>query len=314
MGWRDDITASKVLKARHINEASRELSYWVNGQLTSYDSKTSDYESTTDEPFAKKGEFTSREVFKPDFFGSPSPRMVADSGLCIYRDTDQDWSKGAVFNSNSTGSGSSAIPGLSGSIRLRERSLVNIMASFYCFELGGVGYVQEQLADVGSNSFLNHESYGLESKLAGRAFLQVDGATKFATARPVHVGMVGSRSSLPKTLEKLDSRNRHGMYVNKGELLIPMINRKVQNIHFQTELNAGIHHIGVIFEGAQKMNEPSYPAVNYWYGDEDGYLEVFGHPIEEQVKLTRHKNVFFLSRNFIVDAYAIEDRYQSSLS
>ena len=313
MGWRDDIAVSKVLKARHINEASRDLSFRVNGQLSAEIDDTVPYEDKIEkgsEPFEKRGKFTSREVFKPDFFGSPSPRMVADTGVCLYRDTDQDWSKGAVFNSNSTGSGDEAIPGLSASLRLRERSLVNIMASFYCFELGGINFVQQQLADgrTQDDALKNNPNFGYESFVAGRAYISVDGNKKFATERPIHVGLVGTRSWVHDGLSNLDTKTRHGFHINKGELLIPMINRKVYNMHFQTELNAGIHNIGVVYSGQSKTDEPSYPVKNYWYASE-GYSQFFGHELSDQVKLPKHKNVFFLSRNFIVDAYAIEDRY-----
>ena len=121
MTWRDDIDSSPVLKARHINEASRELSYYINGQLvTNTDSVTyvpkSDKDTT---PYSEEGIFTSRELFKPDFFGSPSPRMGADAGGGAYRSADQDWSAGAVFNPNSTGGGFTGVPGLSTSLRLR---------------------------------------------------------------------------------------------------------------------------------------------------------------------------------------------------
>ena len=305
MTWRDEIVTSQVLKARHINEASRDLSFSINGQLTT---NTGTVPAEKNSSYSNKGIFTSREVFKPEFFGSPSPRMVAETGVCVYRSQDQDWSAGAVFSPNSTGTGPVGIPGLSASIRVREKSVVNIMASFYCFEFGGVTHPRSAL---GSSQGKNSTTSGYESRRAGSAYLVVDDKPKSQTKRQIFTSLVGSRTWLDSDLEKLTSSGSYGnmMFNNGGEILLPMIGRHQHHIHLQTSMTAGLHHVGVCFEGEPQIDEPNYPAVNYWYADDDSYQFLFGHNRDSQIKLPTHKNVFFLSRNFIVDAYAIEDRY-----
>jgi hypothetical protein len=310
MTWRDEIETSSVLKARHINEASRDLSFGINGQLTT---NTETVPAEKNSPYLNKGIFTSREVFKPDFFGSPSPRMVAETGVSVYRSQDQDWSAGAVFSPNSTGTGPVGIPGLSGSIRLREPSMVNIMASFYCFEFGGVTHPREALADgqtpaeMGKNSSIA----GYESRRAGKAYLVVDDNPKVQTERHIFTSLVGSRSWIPEAATELGTSGSYGrmFFNNGGQILLPMIGRHQHCIHLQTSLSAGLHHIGVCFEGSPQIDEPSYSAINYWYASDNAYQFIFGHTRDQRIKLPTHKNVFFLSRNFIVDAYAIQDRY-----
>ena len=245
-----------------------------------------DYTGSGLDPFTEEGFLSSRKIYRPEFYGSPSPRMMAVSGQTHFRETPWAWDQSVTFNPNVLGEGYVGIPGCTTTIKLRHEAIVNVMASFYCFEVGGVNKVFNKSTSNG----------GYENKEAGSVRLSVSGSGRNSTYRKIFTSMV---SPSKYTREAGDSY--HNRTAANGFLFHPMIGRHQHSITYQKRLDAGIHDIGLTFASNAQTSDMRWfryaGSSSAWYGVSDSEIPEF----------PRNKYVFFQARNFIVDAYYLDD-------
>jgi hypothetical protein len=83
------------------------------------------------------------QLFSPEFFGSPDPRAVFITGKTHYRLRTQDAEKSAVIHYEAMHNNDGvfdAVEGLSATVKIRRKSHVVIMASFWAHESGNTRY------------------------------------------------------------------------------------------------------------------------------------------------------------------------------
>ena len=247
------------------------------------------YRGSNSDPFKQQGWLESSRIYRPEFFGSPSPRMMAVSGQTHFRETPWAWDKSAAFNPNVSGSGYVGIPGCTTTIKLRKKSAVNVMSSFYCFEWGGAS----------SPHGLSSATGGYENKHAGYVGLFVSGVRRSETQRQIFTSMVAPWKQATDYFDVYS-----GKVAANGFLFHSMIGRHQHSITSQHILEPGIHDIGLKFKPAYQQG---YQRWFRQYGFSDSFAqEHYGLTYAEIPTFTRNKYVFFQARNFIVDAYYIE--------
>lgn len=318
----DDLTGTKFLKAEHINEGSDALQKFVNEGINTPElAPAVDFlDNEIDKrPYKKKGWVKSRDVYRPEFYGSPSPRMMATSGQTHYRQVQNDWSSGAVFNAQLTGTSPVAVPNTATRIKLKHKATVNIMASFYMFEVGGVARAssEKRLENVprtpgyydgggyaGSDADANENvPRGYESLIAGKAALSIDGTLLKSTRRRIYTSAVGPKSNFLASEVPYIPDEKRFLYQQRGFLFLPMIGRHQHNILLQTHLEPGIHDIGLVFEGRQYRDVPDYPLLDWYWTNEAAAVYRGRGSLDNRPGFPKFKHIFFLARNFIVDCY-----------
>ena len=304
-----DLESSTVLKAEHINDASDALDGFVNRGINSAELKEPvDFVDNTIDPYEKKGWLTSDKIYRPEFYGSPSPRMMAVSGQTHFREVQNDWSSGVIFHADTAGTSPVSVPNCATRVKLKHRATVNIMASFYMFEFGGVALAaNEQNIAIGSGGAAvldpaeeveTQASRGYESLKAGTAFLQINGVNHNSTFRRIYTSCVGPHTSVGE--ERQERR-----YVSRGFVFLPMIGRHQHNILMQIQLPPGVHDIGLVFQPNNihdVTNVPEYRLLdNQWRNARD--LDPGRDSLQECPRFKKIKHMYFLARNFIVDCY-----------
>ena len=280
-----------VLKAQDLNDGFDAIENFVNEGIASKEFKDPvDYTGSSLDPFTEEGFLRSSKIYRPEFYGSPSPRMMAVSGQTHFRETPWAWDNSVAFNPNVSGEGYVGIPGCSTTIKLRHKAIVNVMTSFYCFEWGGTNHIFNFATSTG----------GYENKTAGFVQLSVSGSRKSSTTRRVCSSMVS-----PSKWSRESSDAYFENTAANGFLFHPMIGRHQHSITYQKTLDAGIHDIGLMFKSeAQTSNL-------HWFrfgGATDGTSQkLWGLTLAEIPEFPRNKYVFFQARNFIVDIYYLED-------
>ena len=328
----DDLTGSSVLKADHINDGSDALQNFVNEGIGTEELKSSVelLEPPLDKtPYDRKGWLESRQVYRPEFYGSPSPRMMATSGQTHFREVQNDWSSGVVFNTELTGAGPVAVPNTATRIKLKHKATVNIMASFYMFEVGGVALAASEVdLDHPAHSlplgggFANPEldadetkqfRRGYESLRAGNCNLSINGAIIPSTKRRIYTSTVGPKSNfnvdeIPAaemfSLDGGGAESKRVLYQQRGFLFFPMIGRHQHNILLQTSLEPGVHDLGLVFTGKViSSSTPDYGLLDYFWASKQAADAYNRGSVDERPAFPKIKNIFFLARNFIVDCY-----------
>ena len=310
-----DLSSSLAIKADHINSVSDSLQDFVNEGIGTIELKTkSEFNDNDLDPYNFKGFIGSNLIYRPEFYGSPSPRMIAQSGQTHFREANNDWSKGVIFNSNSVGS-YTGIPGCCTTVKLRHHATVNLMASFYCFEFGGVTYSEAMKHAMERNNDAPFDtSFGYESTLAGSVRLEVNGKKYASTTRRIYTSLVDSKSvelwSLPKGATGSDGsigseyyyEDLEVQFAQDGYLHMPMIGRRQHHITAQLDLNQGVHQIGLVFKGYDVSRRPiTQTAIIHQNNNQ--FAENKEIAKDSVPKIERAKNIFFLNRNFIVDCY-----------
>ena len=96
-----DLETSSALKADHVNSAVEAVQAFVNqgieGVALADAIEFTDATSADRDVYDKQGWVQSEQIYRPEFYGSPSPRMIGVSGQTHFRESNNDWSKGAVF-------------------------------------------------------------------------------------------------------------------------------------------------------------------------------------------------------------------------
>tara|TARA_R110000744_G_scaffold293604_3_gene403919 strand:+ start:1552 stop:2430 length:879 start_codon:yes stop_codon:yes gene_type:complete len=277
-----DLLGSNVLKAEHINDGVDAMQNFVNEGISKAELKSSkDYTGSSYDPYTKEGWVESKHVFKPEFFGSPSPRMMAVSGQTHFRETNNSWTKGAIFQGDLVGNDYVGVPGVCTKIKLRHNAIVNIMTSFYVFEWGGVNQTRTQ----------NPVSGGYERYSAGAVYLKIDDSVKGSTLRPIFTSSVFPYSS--------DGTGTGDIQVN-GFLFSNMIGRHQHTICAQYRLNEGTHDIGIVCKPYHQNDEIAL--TTYFIPNlQTGSIQAYG--LSDTLNLKMNKNIFFLARNLVVDIY-----------
>tara|TARA_R110000737_G_scaffold32426_4_gene50889 strand:+ start:176 stop:1051 length:876 start_codon:yes stop_codon:yes gene_type:complete len=277
----------KTLKAKDLNDGFDAIENFVNEGIGSKEFKDPvDYTGDPSDPFTEEGFLGSSKIYRPEFYGSPSPRMMAISGQTHFRENPWAWDKSAVFNPNISGEGYISIPGCTSTIKLRHEAIVNIMTSFYCFEWGGTNKIYARKPITG----------GYENKSAGYVKLSVSGRKKSATTRQIFTSMVDPLKASWETGDPYA-----GFTAANGFLLHPMIGRHQHSITYQEKLKAGIHDVGLMFSASAQTGD------NDWFRKEDNSEYYYGLEKTGTPEFPRNKYVFFQARNFIVDIYYLED-------
>ena len=288
MGFTWDTSGfGKTLKAKDLNDGFDAIENFVNEGIGSKEFKDPvDYTGDPSDPFTEEGFLGSSKIYRPEFYGSPSPRMMAISGQTHFRENPWAWDKSAVFNPNISGEGYISIPGCTSTIKLRHEAIVNIMTSFYCFEWGGTNKIYARKTSTG----------GYENKSAGYVKLSVSGRKKSATTRQIFTSMVDPLKASWETGDPYA-----GFTAANGFLLHPMIGRHQHSITYQEKLKAGIHDVGLMFSASAQTGD------NDWFRKEDNSEYYYGLEKTGTPEFPRNKYVFFQARNFIVDIYYLED-------
>ena len=235
------------------------------------------------------GYIDTKRILKPEFFGSPSPRMNAVSSTVHWRQTNQNWQDGAIFQEQTSGNTYAAIPGTCTRIKNKDRVECIFMASYYCFEFGGINRPHEA---TGTEAYKSYEGHS-----AGDVYVQVDGEVYGSTRRTVYTGLI--RPCLPSKAGAGETR------VANGLVQMSMIGRHQHSVMLRVELSPGVHDIGLVFK-AKELAIP-YPIIT---GEDDGVHL----PGKIQTGLTASydrdfpyaKHIFFLARNIVADCMYIE--------
>ena len=325
---KSDIASASVLEADHINDAVDTINDFVNKGIGSAELKSSKpYSADSENSFEKEGWVTSKLIYRPEFYGAPSPRMTAVSGQAYYRKRGNSWPEGAVFNADAAGSDYVAVPGACATIKLRHRAMVNIQCSFYMFELGGVVHqtkrsygalvkytrphtlivdADEAVSYPGLSEYDN-DSSGYESYPAGYTRLTINGEHKRSTLRRIYTSNVEPLRSFNNSI--LDWGK--WKYAQKGFLIFNMLGRHLHTCTYQIYLDEGTHSIGLSFKSRsggdlriQNFAEQQFLNDEYALGSGDKHVVRRYHMERDTIPtLPKVKNVFFLSRNLVIDAY-----------
>tara|TARA_R100001163_G_scaffold53028_1_gene40398 strand:+ start:4989 stop:5954 length:966 start_codon:yes stop_codon:yes gene_type:complete len=304
-----DLDSATVLKASHVNEASNAMQNYVNKGIGNHELDNAyDFEDNALDPYEKKGWLKNKQIYRPEFYGSPSPRMMAVSGQTHYRETNNDWSTGAVFNVDMVGESKVGVPGACTRIKLRHQATVNIMCSFYMFEFGGVAlaasednrstespyiYGRSTIRDPESEEQANK---GYESLRAGKVFMQINGQHMQSTKRYIYTSAVGPKNVHSQQLGENLS------YVQRGFIFLPMVGRHQHSIMVQYRLDAGVHDIGLVFEpGRPPVDE--YRILDRLFSTGSAAEEFRGSSPEAAPSFPKSKHIFFLARNLVVDCH-----------
>lgn len=231
-----------------------------------------------DEGYEKDGYFRSENFYSPQIFGAPQPRFLVPTGSVYFHQQPYGWSNAACFQGDLTGAGD--YQGISHScarIKLRHKAIVNIMTSFYCFELGGMDYAE------------SIEFGGLESRVAGKVALKVDDSVYSMSAwRYIHVANIDTFTNLGGFQPKSTHLNRNKMFFN-------MIGRHQHSISMQVNLDPGIHDIGLAVKASKQGMKNSMGM--HWEPTD----AIYGFKKAETPCFNVRKQMFFMNRNFVVD-------------
>lgn len=235
-----------------------------------------------------EGYIDRRHIFKPDFYAAPSPRMEAVSSQVHWRTTGHSHPEGVIFTPTTSGSGWNAIPGTATRLKIRDHARVFFMATFYCFEFGGLSYPKGIGGDASFGSFYNnHHELGGETRRSGSVGLAIhgkDGITAdvmSSTIRRIYT------SHLWPCGTALDS----GVSLQgEGFVLVNMLSRHQHNIIFTMKVDPGIYDIGLVFSCRQQATVPGTGnAIRSADIDFEGGT------------IPKGKTVFFNARNMVCD-------------
>ena len=294
-----DLENSAFIKGSHLDTGATELCNYVNTGLGLNELSPARplSETTTDSPDHNfEGWCTADKFFKPEFFGSPSPRMNGITSQIHHRSKNLDWSKGFIFDASIGGKGISPVPSLNTRIKLPHNAYVTVMASFYAFEFGGLvnhkgTFGIDLTDDVDLDEKELRRNYGYESAWCANFDLHVNGTRQYGTTRSINVSNV-----VPYWFDKYDSQAANGF------LRFPMIGRRQISMIHADHFSAGIHDLGVRLAAGCVDEKYHWPLQMYLTSD--SYTEN-AHGIDTGFiipKVARKaKFIFVLARNFVVD-------------
>ena len=299
----------KYLKAEDVNNGVDAMFDFINQGIGNSELRKATVRDNL--PYTHEGWVDSKIIYRPEFYGAPSPRMMAVSGQAHYRETPNDYSKGAVFNVDLSGSSHVGVPGACTRLKLRHDAQVNIMCSFYMFEGGGIYKSLKTAEDNYPQGFSSHpRGGGYETNPAGYAYLSINGSRKASTQRTIYTSTVDPRrraidiTGEGSTVADWWADHAYMRFASRGFPFMPMIGRKQQHIIYQASMSEGVHDIGLVFmanenSGFQRwINPEMYSASKF--SDKYKFHRNTGSP-----EFPREKQIFFLARNLVVDGYYV---------
>ena len=300
----DRIESDDKLKAEHVNTLSQSVQDFINEGISREELKGPD---NIDDPkfyqnYTTSGWVDSKLIYRPEFYGSPSPRMMAVSGTTHFREKSNAIQDGSIFQVDLMGEAFQGVPGCTTTLKLRHPAVVNVMASFYCYEFGGVA---SETTVALPESYGHNLLYGgnkYESRAAAEFRLSVNGANQKSTGRIIYASTAdATRDRGRNYLRSIYPDFPPGLSdAQQGYLFFPMIGRKQSHLIYQIELGTGTHNIGLV---CKCFNQGS---VSWRYSySEDSLVECDGNkfPSSQWPKFPQSKMIFVQARNFIVDAY-----------
>tara|TARA_R100000353_G_scaffold164924_1_gene125808 strand:+ start:1788 stop:2798 length:1011 start_codon:yes stop_codon:yes gene_type:complete len=326
----EGLEASSRLQDLHISSAEDALTRFINNGIRRTELRTDGgtYDGSEKNLYEKQGWLKSEQIYKPEFYGSPSPRMDAVSGHCHFRETNNDFSKSALFQADVSGSDYQAIPGLCTRIKLHHKAAVYVHTSFYAYEIGG-------LADTYS---LSHFARGITDRLPYAGYhgstaadfrLMINGSTMPSTKRKVFVstlepfpaafgdsridpldtettsnyGSIAEHISFSEPSGPTDKDNQ----MNDGQLFFNMLSRHQHFLTYATKLEPGIHDIGMACKPASQSSTFTLQLRQYDnQSDSVQMMKFYGVEAGEMPEFKRKKHIFVVARNLVVDSYYYE--------
>lgn len=231
----------------------------------------------------------SKHIYKPDLYGSPSPRLKAVSSQTHWRSVSNDWSSGVMFSAGLCGAREYfPVPGLCTRVKVTRTAQLMFMSSFYAFEVGGCSspkaarkYVMgidgriSSVPDPASN-------WGHEYLHAGFLNLQINGVNQSTTTRPVFINNV-----IPT--------GQTGSLINNGHIMWHMRSRYQFSICKIMDLSAGVHDVGVSFYPSEISTRKMFPNARYSTTPTSAYYS------NKSAQMKRAGNVYFLARSMVAD-------------
>jgi len=132
------VTVSTTTSASDLHDKIDTLEDFVNyGIDTSYEIQGPGNPISTD-PWVE-----TNHIWAPDFYGAPAPRTELVSSQVHYRRTLNDIiNEGAHFSAAHSAKSWQYIPGLTASVKLMRDCIVDVTASWFAFEYGGITSVE----------------------------------------------------------------------------------------------------------------------------------------------------------------------------
>ena len=257
----------------------------IGGASAGSDDPTTPYGYYSD-GFTGDGYIGKKHILKPEFYGSPAPRMEGVSSQVHHRKTGSSDRDAVVFSPSTTGGAYEAIPGTAARVKIRDKAHIYVMASFYCFELGGVQFEKA-----------SGDTYGGQTQLAGTVALAIHGQdgmrTNYlpSTKRHIRTNLIAPKGSPVKGVRHLQ---------NNGRLLFHMMGRNQHSIIYRARVNPGVYDIGLVF---QCIDNP---------GSKDSECSLRNEtPGLNRVR--QSKTVFFKTRNLVLDVQYVDRKTPESV-
>ena len=244
-----DATSASEVQA-FLDEAHR----FINGGMVDSDLHTREWVKT-------------EHIFRPEFFGSPSPRVEMVSSDVHYRQRPHDTGSGHLGVALSVNNSESYqyIEGLGATVRCHKAAVVDVMTSFYIFEDNGQGTKLDMDQPV------------------AQVCLFVDNEARRNTIRNIFPRAKGGAPIISGTLSAVESPEAENF---NGTRAREFNRRQVSFIH-QESLTAGTHKLSVRLK----------------YKTRQGYSNGIASDHISTAKGDEWKHVFVEGRNFIVDVH-----------
>lgn len=322
-GGSTDLESSEKLKASHITDLGTAIRRFVNHGIGQDETREpAPYDLDIRNTYNNIGWVDSEKIFKPEFYGSPDPRMNAVSGCTHFRETNSDLSNNAVLLHELSGSTYTPVPGLCTRIKLPYDAMVYINTSFYAYEIGGIAQAVSRSMMVNDEASTDDgvtetPAAGNLASVAARFALSINGNRQVGTTRELHISTLtpdaaclGSVSSWPFNNEfDLGFKNPTGdktndNQLNDGQLFYNMIARQQFFMVFAAQLQRGIYDIGVVCRPIENTSRRPLQLI-YSSGEDDSYDNMRAYGVEhgDWPTFPKTKHIFVGARNLVVDAY-----------
>tara|TARA_R100001082_G_scaffold62613_2_gene35087 strand:+ start:7084 stop:8013 length:930 start_codon:yes stop_codon:yes gene_type:complete len=240
-----------------------------------------DIDSIHDFNFDEGKALETKNIYKPDLFGSPSPRMEAVSSQVHFRRTENDYSQGVYFSTATVGRRYVAIPGLCTRIKVAKPGFVHFRCSFYAFETGGAARAKAEYKWIAKSETpapkhpTDKTKYGLEYTTAAITKLFVNNKAIGSTARYIKAGQV---RSIDQT-----GQNCFG-----GHILQTMLSRHQYSVVYRQYLDEGVHDIGICIK-------PNKHYTAFMMGN------AYEHSGSSKARVYQQKHIYVLARSMVAD-------------
>ena len=316
-----DLEISKKLKASHLTDLGTAIRRFVNHGIGPDETREpAPYDLDVRNTYNSTGWVDSEKIFKPEFYGSPDPRMNAVSGCTHFRETNSDISNNAVLLHELSGSTYTPVPGLCTRIKLPYDAMVYINTSFYAYEIGGIAQTVSRSFVSETGEVIRTPSAGNLGSIAARFALSINGNRQSGTTRELHISTLtpdapcfGSLDSWPFSGEgpfevgfrgptSGDKTNDHQL--NDGQLFFNMIARQQFSMVFAAQLQRGIYDIGVVCRTIENTTRRGFQMA-FSAGEDDSYdnMKAYGVEQGDWPTFPKIKHIFVGARNLVVDSY-----------